>query len=730
MKDEQLHLLRRAKSGDSAALNALLDENKNRVYAIAFALLKNKEDAEDAMQQALITVWHSIQSLENEGAFDNWLYRITYTRSLNIYKARHNKDMILDRDLGDISQAEFLESELMLPQEYAEKNDLHNRLFAIIDSLSPVQRETVVLYYFHDKGVGEIAEIMDCSQGTVKSRLYLARNAIRTEIEEQERKSGQRFYGFAVGIIPIGRFIVENTAKTMLTPQVGAKILLAAQQAAFSAGTAAAGAASTAATGTAAATGGFPLGVKIAAVATGAVLAVSAAGIGVKLLMDNIRRPDAQSDNERTATVASTAPATTSAPTAPATTSAPTAPPLRAAYTAFLQALQADEQAVRDYDWQQMGYPSVNGSKSVAFADIMGDETPEMILTGCFGTDDVLRINALLKIYQFKDGTAQAVYTMAPDDELRRLDFADFKNVGPFTANYALYQRAGEKTLYLYAFGSEGLMDYSLIRSFDGNSVKTLARHTSDHTGSSKVNSYYVDEQAVKEEDFSARARELSQNCSTVLMLRSPAKYGAYRPGFDDIKNTANPIAKTYDEALTYLQQESSGQPIASALPVAGTYNVFINEAEHYSLTINENGQCACVYLLDGGFVNDVSKSRYSTMRCTVNNLQKTSGTTYSFTLGNRHLDQTPGTSGQERITNKTVTVTYAENGMDNDSELTVYQKGTPVSDLPENVRRKYQFELNRVDDAPIAYNLLYDSQNDLLFWENYGIDRYENSSL
>ena len=117
-------------------------------------------------------------------------------------------------------------------------------------------------------------------------------------------------------------------------------------------------------------------------------------------------------------------------------------------------------------------------------------------------------------------------------------------------------------------------------------------------------------------------------------------------------------------------------------------------------------------------------------MRCTVNNLQKTSGTTYSFTLGDRHLDQTPGTSGQERITNRTLTVTYAENGMDNDGELTVYQKGTPVSDLPENVRRKYQFKLNRVDDAPIAYNLLYDSQNDLLFWENYGIDRYENSSL
>ena len=120
----------------------------------------------------------------------------------------------------------------MLPQEYAENNDLRERLFLIIDSLSPVQRETVVLHYFHDKSVSEISEIMDCSQGTVKSRLYLARNSIRTEIEEQEKRSGQRFFGFAVGVIPVGRFVAENTAKTLLSPQTGAKLLLAAQQAA------------------------------------------------------------------------------------------------------------------------------------------------------------------------------------------------------------------------------------------------------------------------------------------------------------------------------------------------------------------------------------------------------------------------------------------------------------------------------------------------------------------
>lgn len=221
--DLQLSLVWQAKNGNAQALNALLDANKGKIYAAAYALLKNREDAEDAMQQALIAVWQNIGKLAAPEAFETWLYRVTYTRSLNILKSRKNNEMVIENDIGDMPQAALLESELMLPHEYAERNDLRERLFLIIDSLSPVQRETVVLYYFHDKSVGEISEIMDCSAGTVKSRLYLARNTIRTEIEEQERKSGQKFFGFAVGAVPLGRFVAENTAKDDAVASGGSK---------------------------------------------------------------------------------------------------------------------------------------------------------------------------------------------------------------------------------------------------------------------------------------------------------------------------------------------------------------------------------------------------------------------------------------------------------------------------------------------------------------------------
>ena len=94
--DLQLSLVWQAKNGNAQALNALLDANKGKIYAAAYALLKNREDAEDAMQQALIAVWQNIGKLAAPEAFETWLYRVTYTRSLNILKSRKNNEMVIE----------------------------------------------------------------------------------------------------------------------------------------------------------------------------------------------------------------------------------------------------------------------------------------------------------------------------------------------------------------------------------------------------------------------------------------------------------------------------------------------------------------------------------------------------------------------------------------------------------------------------------------------------------
>jgi len=111
-----------------------------------------------------------------------------------------------EQDMEDFDTEET-EGEL-LPAVYAERTDLRERLGAIIESLSDVQRRAIVLYYFNELSVDEISEIMECSPGTVKSRLFLARKAIKAEIEEQEHKSGQKFYGVAgVPTLPFGELV-------------------------------------------------------------------------------------------------------------------------------------------------------------------------------------------------------------------------------------------------------------------------------------------------------------------------------------------------------------------------------------------------------------------------------------------------------------------------------------------------------------------------------------------
>jgi len=124
------------------------------------------------------------------------------------------------------------ESDEFLPAVYAERDDLRSRLGKIIDSLSEVQKQTVVLHYFNEQKVEEIAYIMECNVGTVKSRLFLARKAIRAEVEEEERKSGEKFYGIAgIPMLSLGSLLNGHFEAQLLTTDVFAKTIAAISEA-------------------------------------------------------------------------------------------------------------------------------------------------------------------------------------------------------------------------------------------------------------------------------------------------------------------------------------------------------------------------------------------------------------------------------------------------------------------------------------------------------------------
>ncbi len=224
MTEQQTQLVIEAQKGDIKSFEELFAIYHEKVYALARMITKNANDAEDVLQEAFITAWGKLNTLKAPSAFSVWIQII----AKNVCKARlrkKNMAILLDAE-QDIENFDAEESEESLPAVYAERADLQERLGRIIDGLSDVQRQAIALYYFNELSVDEISDVMECSVNTVKTRLFLARKAIRSEIEEQERKSGEKFYGVAgIPLLPFGK-LMQSHAQSLSIGQSAANASL------------------------------------------------------------------------------------------------------------------------------------------------------------------------------------------------------------------------------------------------------------------------------------------------------------------------------------------------------------------------------------------------------------------------------------------------------------------------------------------------------------------------
>ena len=209
MTEQQVQLVIAAQNGDVKSFEELFSIYYEKVYALARTIIRNTSDAEDILQETFITAWRKLGTLKTPPTFSVWI-QIIAKNLCNMQLRKKNIAILLDAE-QDIEDFDSEESDELLPAAYAERADLKERLGRIIDSLSEVQRQTIVLYYFNELTVDEISNVMECSANTVKTRLFLARKAIRSEIEEQERKSGEKFYGVAgIPMLAFGKLMKSH----------------------------------------------------------------------------------------------------------------------------------------------------------------------------------------------------------------------------------------------------------------------------------------------------------------------------------------------------------------------------------------------------------------------------------------------------------------------------------------------------------------------------------------
>ena len=298
-----------AKNGNKKAFDKLYELTSNDVWFTCVSLLKDEENAKDIMQETYITAFLKLDTLKDEEKFCGWLTAIATNKSKNKLKGK------VEYQIDDeILIAETETDELMLPEEYIIKTEKRKVLLQIMeDTLSFNQYQTVLMFYFDEMSISEIAQGLEISEGTVKSRLNSSRAKMKTAIEDYEKKSGDKLHG--VVVVPFFTTIFKEEAKSLAVPNITIK-LPNGQTLATSATKGFATGAKSTVSSIVKATATATVKTKVIAVVCGATILAGISAVGISILAGcNAEKeptePSVISSTVQTSTVPTTVPKTT-----------------------------------------------------------------------------------------------------------------------------------------------------------------------------------------------------------------------------------------------------------------------------------------------------------------------------------------------------------------------------------------------------------------------------------
>lgn len=304
------HLVEKIKKGDNKSFEKLYKLTEREVWFTCISFLKNETTAQDIMQETYITAFLKIQSLEKSSQIRSWLNRIAVNKCKNYLKGKG--EIQLDDEIFE-NQA-IVDERISIPEEYISDKAKREIILSIMQEvLSDVQYQTVVMHYFNEMTVDEIAEVFECSRGTVLSRLNYSRAKMKTAIEDYENKSGDRLHG--VVVVPFFTTIFKEEAKSLAVPNITIK-LPNGQTLATSATKGFATGAKSTISSIVKATATATVKTKVIAVVCGATIFAGTSAVGISILAGcNAEKeptePSVISSTVQTSTVPTTVPKTT-----------------------------------------------------------------------------------------------------------------------------------------------------------------------------------------------------------------------------------------------------------------------------------------------------------------------------------------------------------------------------------------------------------------------------------
>ena len=185
---EDADLVKASQNGTLAAFDELIQRYQQRVYATVYHMTSSHEDADDLTQESFIKAYKALKRFKGESSFYTWIYRIAVNRTINFLKQRKRKSYHMSLNDMDLQVEKHADLLMFIsdntPRRDVRLNESQEKMNEAMQKLSETHRLTVTLHDVQGMSHDEIGKIMDCNTGTVRSRLFYARQQLQALLSE------------------------------------------------------------------------------------------------------------------------------------------------------------------------------------------------------------------------------------------------------------------------------------------------------------------------------------------------------------------------------------------------------------------------------------------------------------------------------------------------------------------------------------------------------------------
>ena len=192
-KKLDLVLVKRAKSGDYQAFDLLVLKYQSRLISTAFKFVKDVQIAEDIVQDSFIKAFKALESFREDSSFYTWIYRIAVNTSKNFLVSKKRKSELLNSDLSEEASYEIEPVEAYSPEDLLQATQLKKVITETIDQLGEDTRTALTLRELDGLSYEQIADVVNCPVGTVRSRIFRGREVIDEAISQYKHDNKTKY---------------------------------------------------------------------------------------------------------------------------------------------------------------------------------------------------------------------------------------------------------------------------------------------------------------------------------------------------------------------------------------------------------------------------------------------------------------------------------------------------------------------------------------------------------